>query len=207
MKQTLSFIVGLLVMFAMLATTTAAVEKKGPDALVEELYSAWLSKARVQKSELRKNPKKLYALADEITAPYIDYTRFSRLVLGKHWRSASETQRSRFEKEFRHHLVRTYATALLTYIDAEFKFIPSKYKEGDKQVLVRTETRPKDGGPKISVNYVLYNKEGAWQAMDVAIEGISIVATLRSIVRSEVHNKSLDAVIEELAAKNRRAGL
>ena len=206
MKQALSFITSLVVMFAILATTSAAVEK-GPDALVKELYDVWVSKARAQKTELQKDPKKLYALADEITGPYIDYTRFSRLVLGKHWRSASETQRSRFEHEFRHHLVRTYATALLTYIDAEFKFIPSKYKESDKQVLVKTETRPKGGGPKISVNYILYNKEGVWQAMDVAIEGISIVATLRSIVRSEVQNKSLDAVIEELAAKNRKAGL
>ncbi|HEC14066.1 MAG TPA: ABC transporter substrate-binding protein [Acidiferrobacteraceae bacterium] len=206
MKRSLSFITGLLVMFAMLAATTAAVEK-GPDALVKELYGAWVSKARAQKSELQKDPKKLYLLADEITAPYIDYNRFSRLVLGKHWRNASKTQRSRFEHEFRHHLVRTYATALLTYIDADFKFIPSKYKESDKQVLVKTETRPKGGGPKISVNYILYKKEGAWQAMDVAIEGISIVATLRSIVRSEVQNKSLDAVIEELAAKNREAGL
>jgi phospholipid transport system substrate-binding protein len=189
----------------LLAGTVAAATSDDPDALVKELYNKWLTTARAQQDTLAKNKARLYELTDTVSGPYINYNRLSRLVLGTTWKQASEEQRKRFTTEFRAHLVRTYATAMYTYIDSDFEFKPSNYKPGAKQVIVRTETRPRDGRPKLPVNYVLYNKGDGWQAMDVTIEGISVVATLRNIVRSEVHTKSLDAVIAELAEKNRKA--
>jgi len=199
-KRTFMTLAGVL-----LAATVTAATNSDPDALVKELYNKWLTTARAEHDTLAKDKTRLYELTDTVSGPYIDYDRLSRLVLGTTWKQASEEQRKRFSTEFRAHLVRTYATAMYTYIDSDFEFKPSNYKDGDKQVIVRTETRPRDGRPKLPVNYVLYNGDSGWQAMDVTIEGISVVATLRNIVRSEVQTKTLDAVIAELAEKNRKA--
>ncbi len=187
------------------AGAAVAPAPTAPDVLVKELYQKWLSTARAQREALARDKRKLYALTDEVSGPYIDYQRLGRLVLGKHWRAASPEQRERFIREFRAHLVRTYATAMFDYIDADFEFKPVKYRPGDRQVIVYTVTRPKDGRPSIPINYVLYFNGERWQAMDVIVEGVSVVTTLRSIVRSEVQRKSLDGVIAELAEKNRKA--
>lgn len=180
-------------------------EPVAPDALVKELYQKWLSTARSQRAELARDKGKLYELTDQVSGPYIDYQRLGRLVLGRHWREATPDQRERFIKEFRAHLVRTYATAMFDYIDADFEFKPLKNRPGDRQVVVYTVTRPKDGRPSIPINYVLYFNGERWQAMDVIVEGVSVVATLRNIVRAEVQRKTLDGVIAELAEKNRKA--
>ncbi len=177
----------------------------GPDAVIRELYDKWVQAAKAQRDAIAKDRKLLYSITEEITTPYIDFARLSRLVLGRYWRQASDEQRQRFMREFRAHLVRTYATAMFRYIDADFVFKPAKYKPGDRQVIVKTETIPGDGRPRFPMNYVVYRADSGWKAMDVTIEGISIVTTLRNIVRSEIQNKSLDGVIAELAEKNRRA--
>jgi phospholipid transport system substrate-binding protein len=176
-----------------------------PDKFVKELYDSWISAARAEREAITSDKQQLYALTIQTTEPYIDYDRLARLVLGQHWRTATPEQRKRFVEEFRSYLVRTYATTMLEYMDSKFEFKPTRYSPDDRQVVVRTETIPQNGRPPFPVNYVLYLADGQWKGMDVTIDGVSVVATLRNVIGSEISGKTLDAVIDDLAKKNRAA--
>jgi len=176
----------------------------GPDELVQQLYHSWTEAARAERAAIEKDKSVLYALTERSTEPYVDYDRLSRLVLGRNWTAANAAQRERFVQEFRNYLVRTYAASMWRYVDAEIVFKPANYKEGDRQVWVRTETVPQ-GGTRFPVNFLLYRTDAGWKALDVSIDGVSVVATLRGVVDSEVRQKGLDGVIEDLARKSREA--
>jgi len=183
----------------------AADAVPGPEEQVRELYRTFIDAVRAQRAAIDKDRSVLYAITERSTDPYVDYDRLSRLVLGRNWTAATPAQRERFMAEFRGYLVRTYAVALVRYIDAEFIFKPVQLRPGDRQVMVRTETVPQ-GGTRFPVNYLLYLNDHGWKALDVSIDGVSVVATLRAVVESEVREKGLDGVIEDLARKNREAG-
>ena len=50
--------------------------------------------------------------------PHFDFTRMTRLAMGKNWSKATPEQQQELVKEFRTLLVRTYSNALSTYSDA-----------------------------------------------------------------------------------------
>lgn len=177
-----------------------AAPSLAPDALVNELSHKWQNEVNGDAAAIKKNRDLLFQVTDDITGPYIDYDKIARLVLGQYWRQASDTQRKEFVKEFRKYLVHTYATAMYEYRNADIEVKPTKVKPGDDMTRVQTVVK-NPGQPPVSLNFVLFKKDGDWQAMDVLIENVSVVATLRSIYRSEIQQKGLDQVIADIAAK------
>ena len=144
-------------------------------------------------------------IVSEIIEPHIDFTRVSRLVLGKHWKRATLEQRQNFKKEFRELLIRTYAVAFSEYAEWEINYLPLKTNPEDKKVLVKTKIiRP--GAPPIAINYRMFHKKGSWKVYDVVIEGISFVNNYRTTFKNEVaRSGSLDSVIARLAKKNNKS--
>lgn len=144
-------------------------------------------------------------IVSDIIEPHIDFTRVSRLVLGKHWKRATSEQRQNFKKEFRELLVRTYAVAFSEYSEWDIKYPPLKISPEDKKVLVKTEIiRP--GAPPIAVNYRMFHKKDDWKVYDVVIEGISFVNNYRTTFKNEVaRTGSLDSVIARLAKRNSKS--
>ena len=63
-------------------------------------------------------------MVDQLIIPRFDFVSMSKWVLGKHWKQASEEQRSEFIIQFKELLVRTYARALLEYSGQEIKYFP-----------------------------------------------------------------------------------
>ena len=173
-----------------------------PDALIAELTRQWKSEVTRHDAEIKKDKSVLFHITDRITAPYIDYEKIARLVLGKYWRKASDAQRKAFIKAFRADLVRKYATVLYGFRTADIQVKPAHYKKTDKNVRVKTVAKL-PGRKPVSVNFILFRKDGKWRAMDVLTEGVSVVATLRGIYRSEIQKKGLDKVIAELKAKDK----
>jgi len=109
----------------------------------------------------------------------------------------------RFQDEFRHMLINTYATALLSYSDQEIVFLPYRPDPKDEQrALVRAEFRPA-GSPAIPIVYSLHRANEGWKVYDVAIDGISLVTTYRSGYATEIRNHGMDGLLQKMADKNR----
>ena len=173
-----------------------------PDQLVETTVNELIDELESRRAELEQDKGKLYGLVEEVVVPHFELNVIARLVLARHWRDASEAQRSEFARQFKNLLVRTYATALFEYTGKEKMTVkPARIVEGERRTRVESQvTLP--GGPPIPVNYsFLLTDAGEWKIYDVDIEGISLVTNYRSSYGQFIREKGLDALIDELAAK------
>ena len=93
----------------------AAYAATSPNEVVKETADGVINHIENNRSVLEKNPEKIYEMVHNLIIPRFDFVSMSKWVLGKHWKQASETQRSEFINQFKELLVRTYARALLEY--------------------------------------------------------------------------------------------
>jgi phospholipid transport system substrate-binding protein len=176
-------------------TTAAAVPTDDPGKLVKATAEGMLKDLDANRAEYRKDPSKVNALVDKWLLPHFDTAYSARLVLGKHYRDATEEQRKRFVDAFYQSLLRNYSSALANFTSDRMKILPAQIS-GDN-ATVRTEIK-RDNGERIPVNYSLRKTPDGWKAWDVVIEGISYVKSFREDFGAEIDQKGLDAVIQRI---------
>jgi phospholipid transport system substrate-binding protein len=185
-----------------LAASAAAEGLAEPQQVIRDTSQRLRTILLEDRQQLTDDPTYLYRLADEVFLPHVDMGRVSSLVLGKHWRKATPAQKRAFAEQFKHMLVRTYATALRELGDWEIRFLPLRMQPGEKRVVVQTMvSRP--GGPPVAIDYRMYLSDDSWRAYDVKIEGISLITNYRSNFASLIRQKGIGGLIEELDARNR----
>ena len=175
----------------------AAQAQQAPDEFVREAAELLDEAVSERKEELTSNRQALYELIDEILLPRFDRRYAAQLVLGRHWRAASEAQREQFIEAFYQSLMRQYADGLLEFDLSQLKILPYRGDPSKPRTVVRTVV-VLDDGTEAPVDYGLVKKDSGWQVFDVTIEGISYVRNFRAEFNSEIQATSLDAVIERL---------
>ena len=178
-----------------------AVDASTPTALIETAANTMVKELAARRAEFRKDPTKLYALVDRILLPYFDVDYSARLVLGKHWRAASEVQRKRFIDAFYGSLMNNYGDALVEFTGDRIRVLPAKVDAAATSAIVRTEVK-RSNGQKVPVAYSLRKTDQGWKTWDVTIEGISYVKSFREDFGSEIDQKGLDAVIARLESRS-----
>jgi phospholipid transport system substrate-binding protein len=178
----------------------APVDTTAPTPLIETAANAMLKDLEVHRPEYKKDPKKIYALVDRVLLPNFDVDYAARLVLGKHWRDASDAQKKRFVDAFYHSLLNNYGDALVDFTGDRIRIIPTPVDANATTAVVRTEVK-RSNGQKIPVNYSLRKTASGWKAWDVTIEGISYVKSFREDFGAEIEQKGLDAVIQRLESQ------
>jgi phospholipid transport system substrate-binding protein len=177
----------------------ASVDASGPGQLVQTAASAMLKDLDAHRSDYHANPGKVHELVDQVLLPHFDTEYSARLVLGKHWTAATDTQRQRFIKAFYKSLLSNYGDALADFTADKLKVFPYTGDANAPFATVRTQVRKSDGS-QVAVNYSLRRTDQGWKAWDVVIEGISYVKSFRDDFSSEIDQKGLDEVIARLEA-------
>lgn len=137
--------------------------------------------------------------------PSVDFDRISALVLGQNWKQANADEKSRFTREFKTLLVRTYSRAFVEFKDWSIRFLPLNMESGANKVVVNTEVL-QPGIQPIGVSYRMILVDGIWKAYDIMIEGVSLVTNYRSTFNNEIaRTGSLQSVIQDLAKRNAEA--
>lgn len=150
-----------------------------------------------QRTELDKNPEKIYQLVEDILLPAFDFDYTTRLVLGRYWRSATPEQQKQFRDAFYKFLVHTYANGLLKYDDEKVEIEPLRGEPNPRYTLVQTHIFLEDG-TAVPVDYALHLTDAGWKVFDVTIEGISYVTNYRNDFGAQIEQKGLDALIARL---------
>lgn len=185
-----------------LAQAQAQANVEAPDAMVKETADKIIKRLQADRELYKKKPERVQPLVDELVLPSFDFDRMSSWVLGKHWRTASPDQKSRFTKEFRDLLVRTYAKALVDNMDRKINYSPVKMAPGSKDVTVRTEVQ-QNGGFPIPIDYSLYLADKGWKVYDVNIDGVSLVANYRTSFGTELRKGgNIEDLIKRLQERN-----
>ena len=193
----------MLVFLLSLPLGVTAEQLAGPQQVIQQI-SDQLKGILVENQErMVTDPAFVYQLANDVLIPHVDFARVSSLVLGKHWRRASEQQRTDFSRQFQRLLVRTYSTAFKEFKGWEISYTPLRMNEGDQDVAVHTQVT-RDGAPPVDVVYRMHIKDGGWKAYDVKIEGISLVTNYRSSFAKEVRRNGMQGLIQRITELNDR---
>jgi phospholipid transport system substrate-binding protein len=175
----------------------AAVATDDPGKLIQTAAEGMLKDLEANRDTYRKDPAKLNALVEKYLLPYFDTQYSARLVLGKHWRTATDDQKKRFVEAFYQSLIKNYGSALVEFTSDRMKILPAQIDAKGESATVRTEIK-RSNGTRIPVNYQLRKTPDGWKAWDVVIEGISYVKSFREDFGAEIDQKGLDAVIQRI---------
>lgn len=186
------------------AAPVAAVPGPAPQVIIKDTAERLLKTLDADRDGYRKNPERVKQLVDDLLLPHFDTDYSARLVLAKHWRTATPAQRKRFVDAFYQRMLRNYGSALAEFTADRLTVLPFKGDLASGQATVRTEIR-RDDGTRVPVNYSVRGTPQGWKAWDVTIEGISYVKNFRTDFGAEIEQKGLEAVIQRIEAENQKA--
>jgi phospholipid transport system substrate-binding protein len=191
-------IIAVIAAIALIGSTGAVADS--PNAVIDSAVLILADKLDGRKAELSVDRKSLYSLIDEILLPRFDRKFAAQVVLAKHWRSASEAQRTRFIEAFYQALVRRYADGVLEFDPDKIVVLPFRGDASKKRTKVRS-TVALDDGSKVAVDYELVKRDTGWLVFNVVIEGVSYVRNYRAELDAEIRGSSLDEVIARLESE------
>ena len=174
-----------------------------PSDVVKATAESVISHIEENRSVLEKNPEKIYDMVNQLIIPRFDFVSMSKWVLGKHWKQASEEQRSEFIIQFKELLVRTYARALLEYSGQAIKYFPVEQNPESNLAVVRTELTSKSSA-QLPILYRMHQKNEEWKVVDVSVDGVSLVTTYRGSFATQIKKNGFDFLLNELSKKNAR---
>ena len=186
-----------IILASIIGLTTCGAMAESPNDVVQAAADALEVALEGRKDELAKDRDALYAMVDDILLPIFDRRYAAQLVLGKHWRNASDDERGDFVDAFYGSLVRKYSDGVIEFNQDSLEILPFRGDDTKPRATVKTIVRL-DNGTKVPVNYGVVKRESGWMMFDVTIEGISYVRNFRTELNAEIQNKGLRAVINRL---------
>ncbi|WP_297396023.1 phospholipid-binding protein MlaC [Acidiferrobacter sp.] len=173
-----------------------------PDVIVREKTTLILHLIEKKRAVYDHDKAALYAMVDKEIVPYFDFERMSRWVLARYWRTATPTQRVAFVTQFRNLLVRTYATALLSYSGQRIAYLPYRSSAHSRHTMVKTMILQENGSANIPIDYQFVHQAAGWKVYDVTIDGVSLVTNYRSVYGGKIRRHGLNALIASLKRAN-----
>jgi len=186
----------------LVAGASAAFAQEAPDALVRRTTDEVLAIIKADKDLQAGNPRKVVELAEQKVLPHFDFTRMTRLAVGRNWAQTTDAQKEALTKEFRTMLVRTYSNSLTQYREQKIEVKPLKASPQDQEVTVRTAVI-QQGGPPIPIDYSMAKSGPDWKVYDVVIDGASLVTTYRGSFNDQIQKGGIDGLIKTLQDRNR----
>ena len=152
-----------------------------------------------------KDPQKLRALVDRHLLPNFDVDYAARLVLGQHWRTATEAQRKRFVDAFYQSLMRNYGDAIVEFTADRLTILPFKgdlaARHGDRAHRGQAQQRHAGAGQlQPARDAARAGRPGTSRSKASPTSRITAPTSAR-----EIAQKGIDAVIQRLEAQNARA--
>ncbi|MFQ5664805.1 MAG: phospholipid-binding protein MlaC [Candidatus Binatia bacterium] len=136
----------------------------------------------------------------EIVYPYFDFKTLSRLVLARNWKRLTPAQQARFVEEFKQFLSMTYGKNVENYNNERIVVTGDRQEPGGDWTVKTKVIRP--GASDFTLDYRLRRRNGRWRAIDVIIEGVSLVANYRSQFQEILSNHGPVRLINLLREKN-----
>ncbi len=125
----------------------------------------------------------------------------AKFSAGRVWREMDEGQQSRFVDAFEHYVSITYSKRFDEYSGEPNISVGRSIDVGRKGILVQTPIVVPNG-PPIAVEWLVSDRGGRTEIVDLVIEGISMAATQRAEIGAmlEKRNGDVDVLIKDLAA-------
>lgn len=117
----------------------------------------------------------------------------ARFVLGRHWRTVSDAQKSEYLRLFPDYVADIYAGQFATYSGETFSTLQER-RVGERQFLVNAEIRRPDKA-SLYVDFRVRRYDGVFRIVDVVVERFSLVITKRDEFGSVIGREGMDTLL------------
>ena len=173
--------------------TRAAPSVDDARDLIEKISAKVLA---ILSDQALSDRQKFDALVALLDGP-IDLDLVARLILGRHWRTVDDAQRQEYLTLFREYALANLASKLHLYRGQSFEVTGAKVVS-DQDALVSSRILS-NGEPPLQVDWRLRERDcGAPVTIDLIVEGVSLIVTLRSEFGSVIERQGFDGLLVEL---------
>lgn len=131
-----------------------------------------------------------------------DIPTVTRFVLGRHWRAATDVQRSQFSAIFLDFIARVYASRFDTYSYGGEQFtVRSTIADESGDTIVRSRVARPSGADPVELDFRVRSKDGTHRVVDLYVEGISMLLTHRAEFSSVINRKGFDGLLSDIRAR------
>ena len=129
-----------------------------------------------------------------------DLDIISRLVLGKHWRKMSDSQRDEFVGVFENAMVQQSLTIFGGYTNESFDITSVGPDPTNPKLIAITTNIKRSNGATAKVDWRLRKRGQDYKIIDIVAEGVSMALTLRQEYGAVIERSGgkVDGLIEEL---------
>jgi phospholipid transport system substrate-binding protein len=195
-------LIALLLLTAFLTAFDVRAQTSSPDVLVRNTTEEVLSIVRNDKDIKAGKVDRIVNLIEEKVAPHFDFTRMTRLAVGRAWRDATPAQREALIKEFRSLLVRSYSAAFTAYTGVSVEYRPFRFNAGETEATVQTLIKLPGGAEPVAVDYDMALTPAGWKVYDVRVAGASLIINYRNLFAMEIDRGGIDGLIKSLINRN-----
>lgn len=133
-----------------------------------------------------------------VLADSFDFATIARIVTGQHWKTLDEAKQSEFIDTFGKLSAATYASNFSGFSGEQFKTLSADEKRG--RYVVRTVIVKSDG-EEIPLDYVVSEKDGVWQIVNVIAAGVSDLSLKRADYTAVINDEGFDSLLSRLNDK------
>src|SRR5271154_531986 len=173
----------------------AADAGSAPAAVISRFYDALLS---VMKEAKHLSFDQRYQRVAPTVSQTFNLALMSRLAVGPEWAKLQPAEQQRLTDVFSRYTISVYANRFDDYNGERFNVDPDPTTDPNG-ILVRSSFIKSDGD-KVTLNYLIrQGNDGAWQVIDVYLNGtISELATRRSEFAGVIQQSGADGLVQLL---------
>ena len=176
----------LLVVFITFFVNNISLAKE-PSALINEIVN---EAASILKSS---DPveSKIIKLND-IAERSVDIDGIGMYTLGKHKKTISEEQKTKYQKLFKSYFLKSFSSRLVDYTDPKIDVVSQK-KINDKYTIVNSILEATSKRPQVKIDWRIYTKNPEKPLIrDLIVEGLSLARTQKEEFNSIIKNNDGD---------------
>ena len=129
---------------------------------------------------------------NDIAERSVDISGIGMYALGKHKKSMSEDEKTKYKKLFRSYFLKSFSSRLVDYTDPKINVISQK-KINEKYTIVNSILEATAKRPQVKIDWRVYTKNLDKPLIrDLIVEGLSLARTQKEEFNSVIQNNDGD---------------
>lgn len=174
-------------------TVKEKTENLTPAQVVKVAVSDVLTEMRVNEALYEQDPTKINELIHQKVVLYFDFLRMTRLAMTTYWNSATESQRLDISEAFQNLFVMTYSKQFFEYRNSKAD-IETVAEATEKKATLKLKASSQSGDD-VALFLRLEKKADKWKIIDINVDGVSYVVTMRGQFSDNLSQKGIDGLI------------
>ena len=197
----------LLPLFAMFlavcgVASAQSVDSSAPDTMIKTVTQQVLDEIKSDPKIQSGDINKITELVNQKILPYTDFTRTTRLVMGRNWNSATPEQQKQIVEQFKMLLIRTYSGALAQVRDQTVQYKPFRANPDDTDVVVRSVVM--NNGSPVELDYRLYKTAQGWRVYDINVLGAWLIQAYQQQFNEQISQNGVGGLLQFLTQRNQQ---